>query len=341
MFIAFTAGAFSLWGLSVYGADPYAFVLLFGLVYFTWGEIYSLFPATCTDAFGAKRVIAFAREHAPGRRVWAIEGTGSYGSGLTTYLLEQGEWVVEIDRPARPARRNGAKSDELDAVRAAREALSREHLAQPRRRGDREAIRVLVAPRARSSVGHGRSPISTGCRHAPEDPQPAPTDEPRAPARLRTDPASRSSIGDERGAAVAARRALACEARPPISSRPSKHRREVAPASMSRASACWCARLLSLVACGTHWARPHSGWRRRGLIPASSGQTVRHRLNRAGDRQLNRALHTIVLSRLQHDEETRAYAARRLAEARLSRSSAAKAVCRERLFKLEHSAEAA
>lgn len=100
-----------------------------------------------TDAFGAKRVIAFAREHAPGRRVWAIEGTGSYGSGLTTYLLEQGEWVVEIDRPARPARRNGAKSDELDAVRAAREALSREHLAQPRRRGDREAIRVLVCTR--------------------------------------------------------------------------------------------------------------------------------------------------------------------------------------------------
>jgi nucleoside-diphosphate-sugar epimerase len=52
-----------------------------------------------TDAFGAKRVLAFARAHAPGRRVWAIEGSGSYGSGLTTYLLEQGEWVVEIDRP--------------------------------------------------------------------------------------------------------------------------------------------------------------------------------------------------------------------------------------------------
>jgi OFA family oxalate/formate antiporter-like MFS transporter len=54
MFIAFSAGALSLWGLSVFGADPYAFVLLFGMVYFTWGEIYSLFPATCTDAFGAK-----------------------------------------------------------------------------------------------------------------------------------------------------------------------------------------------------------------------------------------------------------------------------------------------
>lgn len=96
-----------------------------------------------TDAMGYKRTYAFATKHAPGRRVWAIEGTGSYGSGLTTFLLERGEWVVEIDRPSRPARRNGAKSDELDAVRAAREALSREHLAAPRARGDREALRVL------------------------------------------------------------------------------------------------------------------------------------------------------------------------------------------------------
>ena len=54
MFVAFTLGAFSMWGLSVFGAEPYAFIILFGLVYFTWGEIYSLFPATCTDAFGAK-----------------------------------------------------------------------------------------------------------------------------------------------------------------------------------------------------------------------------------------------------------------------------------------------
>ena len=46
------------------------------------------------------------------RRCWAIEGTGSFGAGLTTYLLEQGERVVEIDRPKRPARRNGAKSDD-------------------------------------------------------------------------------------------------------------------------------------------------------------------------------------------------------------------------------------
>jgi hypothetical protein len=54
-------------------------------------------------------------------------------------------------------------------------------------------------------------------------------------------------------------------------------------------------------------------------IPASSGQTIRYRLNRAGDRDLNCALHTIVLTRLQHDPATRAYAARRTAEGKTPR----------------------
>jgi len=71
--------------------------------------------------------------------------------------LERGEWVVEIDRPARPARRNGAKSDELDAARAATEALAREHLAQPRSRGEREAIRVLLVTRQGAVVSRTRA----------------------------------------------------------------------------------------------------------------------------------------------------------------------------------------
>ena len=54
-------------------------------------------------------------------------------------------------------------------------------------------------------------------------------------------------------------------------------------------------------------------------IPASSGQTVRHRLNRGGDRQLNRALHTVALSRLQHHAPTKAYALRRTAEGKTPR----------------------
>jgi hypothetical protein len=67
------------------------------------------------EAAGYRQVRQFARRAAAGRRLWVIEGTGSYGAGLTAFLLEHGEAVVEIDRPARPARRNGAKSDELDA----------------------------------------------------------------------------------------------------------------------------------------------------------------------------------------------------------------------------------
>jgi transposase len=54
-------------------------------------------------------------------------------------------------------------------------------------------------------------------------------------------------------------------------------------------------------------------------IPASSGQTVRHRLNRSGDRQLNRALHTITMSRLRHDPRTHAYAQKRREEGKTPR----------------------
>jgi transposase len=56
-------------------------------------------------------------------------------------------------------------------------------------------------------------------------------------------------------------------------------------------------------------------------IPASSGQTQRHRLSRGGDRQLNRALHTIVLHRRQHDAATKDYIARRIADGKSKRDA--------------------
>jgi transposase len=76
------------------------------------------------DAAGYERMLSWAQHHAPGARVWALEGTGNYGAGLVGVLAEAGEDVVEIDRVKR-ARRAG-KNDQIDAVRAAREALSRE-----------------------------------------------------------------------------------------------------------------------------------------------------------------------------------------------------------------------
>jgi transposase len=56
-------------------------------------------------------------------------------------------------------------------------------------------------------------------------------------------------------------------------------------------------------------------------LPASSGQTIRHRLSRGGDRQLNRAVHTVVLHRRQHDAATRSYIARRVAEGKTTREA--------------------
>jgi transposase len=56
-------------------------------------------------------------------------------------------------------------------------------------------------------------------------------------------------------------------------------------------------------------------------IPASSGQTIRHRLSRGGDRQLNRALHTIVPQRRQHDPTTQAYIEQRVAEGKSRREA--------------------
>lgn len=288
-----------------------------------------------TDAMGYKRTYAFATKHAPGRRVWAIEGTGSYGSGLTTFLLERGEWVVEIDRPSRPARRNGAKSDELDAVRAAREALSREHLPAPRARGDREALRVLLTARQGAvvsrtkAIGQLKALIVNAPQALRDQLRRGTTDEQlERCSRLRTSPAQsvehRTTI---RAIRAVARRVLFLEAEA------AEHESDIEELVMTI-----CPSLLDLPGVGpvtaaqfiiswSHARRVRNEAAFASLagaapIPASSGNTVRHRLNRAGDRQLNRALHTVALSRLQHHPATKAYAARRTQEGKTPREDA-------------------
>ena len=71
---------------------------------------------------GYRRLLRLALVQAAGRRAWAVEGTGSYGAGLTSFLQRHGEWVIEVERPRRPSRKPG-KSDQLDALRAARESI--------------------------------------------------------------------------------------------------------------------------------------------------------------------------------------------------------------------------
>jgi transposase len=284
------------------------------------------------DERGYRRLLGFARKRAPGRRAWAVEGTGSYGAGLTAFLRAEDELVIEVDRPRRPARRNGAKSDELDAIRAAREALTREHLSQPRMRGEREALRVLLATRD-SAVRSKRAAISLlkgllvsapsslreGLRGLSTKDQLARC------ARLRNNPTHSS---EQRATIIAlrasAKRVLALE------EEASELQREIEPIIQRVAP-----QLLEEMGIGpitaaqilnaySHAGRIRSEAAFAALagtapLPASSGQTIRHRLNRGGDRQLNRALHTIVLCRMRDEPRTRAYAARRQAEGRSTR----------------------
>ncbi|MET9023977.1 IS110 family transposase [Actinopolymorpha sp. NPDC004070] len=310
-----------------------------------------------TDTSGYQQVVAFADQHASGRRVWAIEGTGSFGSGLTTYLLDRGEWVVEIDRPARPARRNGAKTDDLDAVRAAREALAREHLAAPRTRGDREALRVLISARqgavlARTkAIGQLKALIVNAPESLRDQLRGATTDQQlHRCSRLRTLPSqSVEHRATVRAIRAVARRALFLQAEA------AEHETE-----LNELVAAACPQLLDRPGIATITAAQFLvSWSHHGRIrneaafaalggvapiPASSGQTIRHRLNRSGDRQLNRALHTVALSRLQHHAPTKAYASRRTTEGKTPREikrCLKRAIAREIYRLLQANAQAA
>ena len=102
---------------------------------------------------GYQALMEFADAHSM-LRAWAVEGTGGHGAGLARLLSGRCEVVLELDRPERARRRNGAKSDPPGAIRAAREALSRAKLGMPRSHGERQALSVLLAAR-RSAVDAG------------------------------------------------------------------------------------------------------------------------------------------------------------------------------------------
>lgn len=283
------------------------------------------------DPDGYAAFIELADRHG-GLRAWAIESAGGYGAGLARHLRELGEWVIELDRPDRPARRQGAKSDPIDAVRAGREALSREKLATPRASGERAALSVLLAAR-RSAVEAGKvaqQQLHALVTAAPEALRARFRGKTTAAmvttaARLRCQPSWDTETTTTAGVLrTLARRiqAMTAEAR--------QLEKQILAIVRS-----WRPDLLAQTGVGpivaavvlcawSHAGRLHSDAAFAKLggtcpIPASSGQTVRHRLNRHGDRQLNRAIHTIVLTRLRHDPDTQAYRERRLAEGKTER----------------------
>ena len=129
----------------VVGVDPHRDRHAVGVVDVRSGVVV-FETSVAADSGGYADALAVAEQHAPGRRAFALEGTGSYGAGLTRFLSGNGEWVLEVGRLPRQ-RGGGGKTDALDAVRAARSVLTASRPAIPRSNGEREALRALMAAR--------------------------------------------------------------------------------------------------------------------------------------------------------------------------------------------------
>ena len=287
------------------------------------------FPATRS---GYEQLLGWLRGLGGVERV-GVEGTSSYGAGLARRLVAENVTVIEVLRPKRRARR-GHKSDPADAEAAARAVLSGEATGCPKSAdGPVEAIRMLRAAR-RSAVKARTGAINQlkGLLVTAPEQVAAPLRGLRtaalvgACARLRPDPGR----GEATAAAKRSLRVLAARWRA-LSAEISELDAEIARLCAQAAPALLAAPGVGpevaaalLVAAGDNPDRLRSEASFAALcgaspIEASSGRTVRHRLNRGGDRQANNALWRIATVRLRSDERTQAYAARRRAEGKTNR----------------------
>ena len=286
------------------------------------------------NARGYAEALRFAEEHARGARAWAVEGAGHYGAGFARHLSGRGETVLEIGRGPRDERRLRGKDDTLDAVRAARTALASATLALPRSGQQREALRLLLLAR-RSAVDVRRQALVQLRSVIVTAPDPLRQQLRALPAGLLIQRCSRlrrpvSGTPDELAGRLVlrtlARRIQAATAEAAELEREIlTHVRKLAPQLLSEPGVGPIVAAQIIVS----WSHPGrlrseaAFARLAGVapIPASSGQTIRHRLSRGGDRQLNRALHTVILHRRLHDPATTAYIERRVAEGKTRRDA--------------------
>ena len=283
---------------------------------------------------GYGQALRFAHRYAGGGRVWAVEGAGHYGAGLARYLSQRGETVLEAGRSARSERRLRGKDDELDAVRAARAALTREPLALPRSGERREALRLLLVARRgavdvrREALVQLRSVIVTAPDQLREELRELVVRRllERCSRLRRSAAASPDELAARLVLRTLARRVEAATTEAEELEREIlEHVRALAPELLEEPGVGPIV-AAQLIVAWSHRGRVRSEAafaRLAGVapVPASSGQTRRHRLSRGGDRQLNRALHTIVLHRRQHDPITKDYIAKRIAEGKSNRDA--------------------
>lgn len=276
------------------------------------------------DGRGYSEALALVLERAPGRRAWGVEGTGSYGKGLARYLAEHGERVLEVERPRRAGRRGRAKSDRLDALSAARSLIAADNPAQPRVSGARESLRVLL--QVRTSAVSARKVALTRLRALLVScPEPLRA-ELRSLTRARLlrrcrELAPERAHDRELADTLLALRLLSARIETLTAETRELERElrdqaeEIAPTLLEERGIGPIGAAQALVS-WSHKGRFRSEaafTRLAGTppIPASSGKTLRHRLDRGGDRKLNSVLHQIVITRRKHDPRTIAYIERR------------------------------
>ena len=239
-----------------------------------------------------------------------------------------------MGRSTRRERRLRGKDDRLDAVRAARAALADEPLPRPRTGERREALRLLPLARRsavdarREALVQLRSVLVTAPERLRADLRGLPLG--RLLQRCRRLRQLRSAEPDELAArlvlrSLARRIEAATEEASELEDEILTLVRELAPTLLDEPGVGPIV-AAQLIVAWSHRGRLRSEAcfaRLAGVapLPASSGQTTRHRLSRGGDRQLNRALHTIVLHRRQHDPATQDYIARRVAEGKSRRDA--------------------
>jgi transposase len=259
-----------------------------------------------------------------------VEGTSSYGSGITQTLQDNDIEVFEVTRPDRAGRRKHGKSDPLDAYSAARAVLAGNGLATPKD-PNTAALRALQTARrgavkARTAaINQIKALLVTAPPELRERYRRYTTTTTLITALIRCRP---SALGDTTSVTVL----TACKA---LAQRIDYLERQDRELTEQLDALVWAinpdlraaygvgpdtaAQLLITAGTNTHRLRSEAAFARlcgAAPIPASSGKITRHRLSRGGDRDANNALHRIALVRWSHDPRTRDYAQRKLADGR-------------------------
>ena len=302
------------------------------------------FPATPA---GYRALAAWIATFGSVNRV-GVEGTGAYGAGLARALAAAGLDVVEVDRPDRKTRRHQGKSDPIDAYAAARAAASGRAAGTPKSRtGDVESVRalrvarngavrarakaltqlkalVVTAPEAlRTQLDglDGGRLIGACARLRPARDEPA-TPSPHAKRAPRPGRPVDPTAATKRALASIAGRARHLDIE--IAGLDDDLHALLTPLAPTLLALMGvgldvAGQLLATVGDNPERLRSEAAFAHlcgAAPIPASSGKTTRHRLNRGGDRAANAALYRIVVCRLRWDPATRAYVERRTKEGR-------------------------